>query len=602
MGHGTARLSTFFTPRKAGIDLKIQRQLNRLVLASLLPAALAAGLLIVYSYQRQRASIEHSTLETARALAQVVDQELASGRTALQALATSPYLASGDLAAFHRQVREVLTEMPGNNVVVSDASGQQLVNTLRPFGEPLPRHGNPGQLRRVFETGQPLISDLYVGAVTRRPQIGIDVPVRRDGQVVYDMTMGFFPDRLGEILRRQKLPAGWLGAIFDSRGTVVARTLDAERYVGKQGTSAVVQRLAQLTEGQVEAETLEGIPVVVVFSRSSVSNWSVLIAIPRAEFARELWTSIAWVIAGTVVLLALGIALAQLFSARITRSIRGLIPPAAALGRGETIVVPPLQLEEADEVARALVSASRMLRDREEILAVVSHDLRNPLSALRLVAGIADLMVAKLPGGEPVRARLASLVDIGSRMSGMVDDLLAVAVSTRGERSMLKMTPVNAASLLERAADAVRPLFAREGIELLIDSGVALPDVQVDPDRILRVLVNLLDNALKFTQRPGHVVLRAQEQPDGVRFSIANSGPALSAGELDSMFQPFWQARQDRRGAGLGLSICRSIVETHRGRIWGEPEPGMRVRVCFEVPRATPAAPENKIRSDAPAA
>jgi signal transduction histidine kinase len=215
-----------------------------------------------------------------------------------------------------------------------------------------------------------------------------------------------------------------------------------------------------------------------------------------------------------------------------------------------------------------------------------------------LGAGAAALMAAKLPGGERIHARLASLVDIGTRMSGMVDDLLAVAVSTRGERSMLKIAPVKAASLLERAADAVRPLFAREGIEVLIDSGVALPDVQVDPDRILRVFVNLLDNALKFTQRNGQVVLRAQEQPGAVRFSIANSGPALSAEELDSMFQPFWQAGQDLRGAGLGLSICRSIVETHGGRIWAEPEPGKRVRVCFEVPRATTAAPENKTKSD----
>ncbi len=480
-------------PRKAGIDLKIQGQLIRLVLASLLPAALAAGLLIVYSYERQRANIEHNTLDTARALTQAVDLQLSSGRTALQALATSPHLASGDLAAFHRQAMEAMAELPGDNVVVSDASGQQLVNTLSPFGEPLPRISNPGHLRRVFETGRPAISDLFVGELARRPLISVAVPVRRGGQVVYGISMAFFPDRLGEILRRQELPAGWVGAIFDSQGTVIARTHNADRFVGRRAVPAVVQGLARLTEGQVETETLEGIPSVVVFSRSTVSNWSVAIGIPQAEFARDLWTSIAWSIAGTAVLLALGIAIAQLFSARISRSIRGLIAPAAALGRGEAIVVPPLQLEEAEEVARALVSASKMLRDREEILAVVSHDLRNPLFSLTLGAATAEKIAAKLPGGERLRATLASLVDIGNRMSGMVDDLLAVAISSRGERSMLKMTAVKAASLVERAAGAVRPLYEREGIELLIDSGVALSDVQVDPDRILRVFVNLLD-------------------------------------------------------------------------------------------------------------
>lgn len=574
-----------------GFELRIQAHLTRLVLALLLPAALAAALLIALSYQRQHANVEQGTLATARALTQAVDRELASGRTALQALATSPYLAAGDLAAFHRQACEALPEMPGNNVVVSDASGQQLVNTLRPFGEPLPRHANPGQLRRVFETNRPVFSDLYVGAVTRQPLVGIDVPVRRGGQVVYDVSMGIFPDRLGEILKRQELPAGWVGAIFDSQGTIVARTHDADRFVGQKGAPALVQRLVQVPEGRVETDTLEGIPVVLVFSRSSVSQWSVAIGIPQAEFAKALRTSIAWVIAGTAVLLALGIVLAQKFSAGISRPIRGLLAPAAALGRGETIDVRPLQLDEADEVARALVGASGMLRDREEILAVVSHDLRSPLMSLSLGVAAAELMAARLPGGEPLRQRLSSLTDNCRRMSGMVDDLLAVAVSTGGKRSMLKAVPVSAASLMARAADAVRPLFAREGIELRIDGGAGLPDVQVDPDRILRVFVNLLDNALKFTQRSGHVALRAEEAPGGVRFSIANSGPALSAEALDRMFQPFWQARQDGRGAGLGLSICRSIVETHGGRIWGEPAPGMRVRVCFEVPRATSNEP-----------
>jgi signal transduction histidine kinase len=102
--------------------------------------------------------------------------------------------------------------------------------------------------------------------------------------------------------------------------------------------------------------------------------------------------------------------------------------------------------------------------------------------------------------------------------------------------------------------------------------------------------VNLLDNALKFTDAPGQVVLRAGAEPAVVRFSIANSGPALAAEEREAMFRPFWQAGpEDRRGAGLGLSICRSIIETHGGRIWAEPEPGKRVRICFELPRATAA-------------
>jgi signal transduction histidine kinase len=287
------------------------------------------------------------------------------------------------------------------------------------------------------------------------------------------------------------------------------------------------------------------------------------------------------------VVLVSSVWLAQRVGFRIARSIRGLIGPATALGRREPVVVPSLPVAEAQELGRALENAARLLHDREEVLAIVSHDMRNPLGGLTMAATAAESMAAKLPDGAPVRALAASIGDISRQLSGMVDDLLAVAVSTSGGRSLLNVAPVNAAWLLERAAEAARPLFEREGVALQIEAAATLPDVRADADRMLRVFANLVDNALKFTARQGHVVLRAEAQPDTVRFCVANSGPALSGAEIEAMFRPFWQARpQDQRGAGLGLSICRSIIETHGGSISAEPEPGMRVRICFVLPRA----------------
>jgi signal transduction histidine kinase len=241
-------------------------------------------------------------------------------------------------------------------------------------------------------------------------------------------------------------------------------------------------------------------------------------------------------------------------------------------------------LHKTQEQLRAAV------RDREEILAMVTHDLRNPLSGLMMGARAVERQAGTIPGGEPVCALAANLVDVAKRMSGMVDDLLAVAVASVGGGSILRLAPVAAAVLLARASSAARPLLAKEGLELQMQVDGELSQLPVDADRILRVFANLLDNALKFTTPPGRITLAAEGAVGGIRFSVANSGPALPASQLKEMFKPFWQAGRDRRGAGLGLAICRSIVEAHGGTIWAEPAEGQRVRVSFLLPRHATAA------------
>ncbi len=197
------------------------------------------------------------------------------------------------------------------------------------------------------------------------------------------------------------------------------------------------------------------------------------------------------------------------------RSADGTITGAVAVNEDITA------LHQTQEQLRTAV------RDREDILAVVTHDLRSPLSAIMTVAATLQLKARALAGGEPVRAMAGTLVDIGRQMSGLVSDLLAVA-HARTDRSVLKIAPTSAGALLEQAAGAARPLFALEGIPFEVQVIGELPTIQVDSDRILRVFSNLLENARKFTEAPGEVVLRAEADAAGVRYCVANSGPALS--------------------------------------------------------------------------
>ena len=226
------------------------------------------------------------------------------------------------------------------------------------------------------------------------------------------------------------------------------------------------------------------------------------------------------------------------------------------------------------------------VRDREDTLAIVTHDLRNPIAVITAIASTLDRMTRSLPDSAQIHELTEKLRATAIGMSGLVEDLLAITINQHG-RSILKRTAVAPSELLDKAATAVRPLLAPTSLALVVQARADLPAVSADAERILRVFANLLDNAQKHTRAPGRILMTAESTAGGgVRFSIANSGEPLPAEALDAMFEPFWQAsRDDPSGAGLGLSICRAIVEAHGGGMWAEPARGERVRVCFVLPR-----------------
>jgi hypothetical protein len=205
-------------------------------------------------------------------------------------------------------------------VVLMDERGRQLLNTLRPFGAPLPAEGNPQALQRIFQTGEMVVTDLFMGPVVKQPAVAIGVPVRRNGKVVYSLNAGVLPGALSALLSRQRLPPGWIGVVFDSTGTIVARTHESERFVGKKGAPELVERMKAVSEDALETRMLEGVPVLTVFSRSPVSNWTVAIGIPIREFVTELIYSMARLFVAGFIALVSALGLALLIGRRFLRA------------------------------------------------------------------------------------------------------------------------------------------------------------------------------------------------------------------------------------------------------------------------------------------
>jgi PAS domain S-box-containing protein len=299
---------------------KIRLQLACLVFAAVLPVWLAAGFLVFHAYSVKRDQANKSMQEAAHSLATVVDRELSSVQAALMALATAPAFGSGDLGSVHRQALQLLKSYPGANIIVADATGQQVVNSARPFGVPLPRRNNPETVRRIFANGKPVISDLFHGAVSKKPLISIDIPVMCDGKVSYDLAMTFPSDRMVSVLLQQRFPPDWYGVILDSKPIIIARSRYTEKFVGKPANPALRPAMSHTPEGTVEYTNVEGKRALVTFCRSAQSPWSVVVGMPKASLMAGIYQWVGWVVAVSTALSLFGIAVALGIARRIVRA------------------------------------------------------------------------------------------------------------------------------------------------------------------------------------------------------------------------------------------------------------------------------------------
>ena len=350
----------------------IRTYLVLLALVCFLPPLGLVVISEVRGYHRQTERAGAQLLETAWALTLAVDGRIEGQVRALQALALSRDLRDGDLERFRAEALEFLANQPpGSNIILSDAGGQQLLNTLVPPGRPLPQRGTMDATRHVFGTGTAFVSNLYTGAVTRAAALSVDVPVLVGGKVAYDLTLGLTPASFEELLRRQRVPEGSVVTILDRGEASVARVPSGEQFVGKPASPSLRTLMRAGAEGIGTTRTLEGREVVTAFSRSSVSGWSVAVGLPKEALLGPLRRNVSAALAVGCALLG-GCALLALFLARrVSVPIRALPRYAGAVAAGEA-VLPPAGVAEVEAVARELAATAAALRDSGRQLRLVA--------------------------------------------------------------------------------------------------------------------------------------------------------------------------------------------------------------------------------------
>jgi signal transduction histidine kinase len=226
-------------------------------------------------------------------------------------------------------------------------------------------------------------------------------------------------------------------------------------------------------------------------------------------------------------------------------------------------------------------------RAREEMVAVVSHDLKNPLATIQLaVSFLLEELVPDDAAHRPEREQLHAIHHSAERMYRLIHDLLDVAAIEAGQLVVAR-SPVAVDVLLTDALELLRPLAAAKRIALVADPSPGLPPVDADRERVLQVFSNLGGNAVKFTPENGRVEVRVTVREAVVEFAVRDTGPGIASADLPHVFDRFWQARKTARaGVGLGLAIAKGIIEAHGGTIRVESEPGRGSCFTFTLPVA----------------
>ena len=225
----------------------------------------------------------------------------------------------------------------------------------------------------------------------------------------------------------------------------------------------------------------------------------------------------------------------------------------------------------AVENARLFAEVRRAVREREETLAVVSHDLRNPVNAVRMLAG-AMLRADEGDALSPAAAQQATVIrQAAGEIDRLIQDLLDASRVESGRLSV-SVARTAAAALISDSMITLRPLATERGQALETWFASPLPDVMADPDRVTQLMSNLVGNALKFTPKGGRVTVHARSDGMEVEVTVSDTGPGIPREQVPRVFERFWQSSRSRGGVGLGLTIARGIVERHGGRIWVEPD------------------------------
>jgi len=295
-------------------------RLGLLVAGTTLPLIIFAAGIVLHSYIQDRAEATQRVLETVRSLRLVLDAEVQRMTGGLQVLALTDRLRDGDFDGFRDMALSFLDQYGKDSVIlVADGEGRQLFSSVTQDTANLPLRNNREIVARVFATKKPQYSNLFLGAVKKTMIVTVEVPVFRDGEVVYDISFSPPIAVFQSIFEKQRPSEDWTLSLLDENGIVFARVPNPEATVGKRATSSVLDEMLRRREAILPTVSLEGVPLMSGFAHSSMTGWIIGAGISEHSLVAPLWRNLAITSLIGIVLLLIGLSFAVRMATTIAR-------------------------------------------------------------------------------------------------------------------------------------------------------------------------------------------------------------------------------------------------------------------------------------------
>ncbi len=358
------------------------------------PAILLMAALVAMQYSEGQQRFATQLIAMTRALSLATDRQIGQGQSILQGLSVSPALAEGDLRTFDKQAREAVKGRDAWIVLMSQ--DRQWLNTRMAFDDTPPVMHLPDADWDNMRSGRITVSDLIQRPAPLSPIVAFDLPVLVKGKLY---VLGYIqsPGAFRALMTAQAFPSTWTASIVDRNAALVARSHGQEKLLGRHASPDMQRAMARANEGVIHSKTLEGVPTLSAFSRSQQSKWTFIVGVPRAELDRAVLGSLGPAVAGSALMIFLGVMAALAFARPISRDVRSLVGEAEALAAGATLDPAPSHLQEIAEVRGSLQAAADILRAREAeahkaadrqqlMINELNHRVKNTLAVVQSLA------------------------------------------------------------------------------------------------------------------------------------------------------------------------------------------------------------------------